>query len=382
MKNVQGRALCCHDASGWTRNCHDALALFYALTIILLPAVSNEQASQYTNNVFYEGFDLPDVRERREAVVPSNVGVYNVTKRTKDGKNQWVLREGYSGLRGKEIASGNLYRGDDLVSRDRYNYDLYDYDRGRRDGLWVVWAPKTGSATSLYGYPSPKLKDALGLDSYADIDVRTDSNWGWSVVPYGFRNVVRSMAAGAEGDPTMLSAAEAQAEAMAQISAALSAKAAPEAVKEVRDRVPVPKDMFSDEFVRLFPLFAFARMIDQPVLQGASESELYAALKEEGSRRAVARELGETVMIEGPEFLFAFEPAGGEMTIALPSASTLEGYGREMIREYFDKGGVELSSEEFEPFVQKVVSAWKLRDTPLALTRSEAESQGVTTVQD
>jgi len=348
----------------------------------LLPAVSNEQASKYTENVFYRGFDLPDVRERGEAVVPSNVGVYNVTKRTKDGETQWVLREGYSGLRGKEIASGKTYRGDDLVIRDRYNYDLYDSARGRPDGLWVVWAPRAGSATVLVGFPSPKLKDALGFDSYAEITVRTDGGGGWSVVPYGTRNTVRSMAAGAKDSPTMLSAAEAQAEVMRQVSAALSAKSA-EPVKEVRDRVPVPTDMSSDEFVRLFPLFAFARMMDQPLLRGAEVAELYTALKEGGSRLHVARELGETVMIEGPEFLFAFEHAGTEWEIPLRSqsmASTLESYGREMIREYFDKGGVELSSEEFEPFVRKVVSAWKLRDTPLALTRSEVLAQGVYTV--
>ncbi len=347
----------------------------------LLPSVSNERASEYAKKVFYYGFDLPDVRERGEAAVPSNVGVYNVTKRTKDGETQWVLREGYSGLRGKEVASGKLWRGDNLTDRYRYN----DYlSTARPDGLWVVWAPTDGASAKYEGYPSEKLARALDVGTYSDITVSSPDKTNWNVTSYGWAGKITSRYSGAEtGTPAILSAAEAQANAMAQVSAALAAKSAPEPVKEVRDKVLVPKDMSSDEFVRLFPLFAFARMMDQPVLQGASESEVYAALKEDGSRRAVARELGETVMIEGPEFLFAFEPTGGKMTIPLPSQSmalTLESYGRDMIREYFDKGGVDFSEDEFERFVQKVASAWKLRDTPLAATRSEAGSANAVVV--
>ena len=324
----------------------------------MIPAVSNEQAAAYTQKVFYYGFDVPDVREREELAVPSNVGVYNVTKRSKSGETQWVLREGYSGLRGKEIASGKLWRGDDLLDRYRYRDAINGV---RSDGMWVVWAPNDSAAAKYQGYPSEKLAGVLGVGNYADLDVVSYDKTNWKVSGYGWMGMIEARTSGAPGVTPMLSAAEAQANAIEQVSKALAAKMspAPKPTPLPRNEVLVPSDMASDEFVRLFPLFVVARMFVPA-----------AALVSESQRRQIAAELGETVMIEGPEFLFAFEPEGAKFEIPLTPEtldSTLEQYGREMVREYFDKGGVELSGDEFTTFVQRVVARWNLRDTKLAV---------------
>jgi|GEM_PF-4709208 len=184
----------------------------------LLPAVSNEQASQYTKKAFIYGFDLPDPRDRGEVEVPSSVGVYNVTKRTKGGETQWVLREGYSGLRGKEIVSGKLWGGDQLVDRYRYNDHLL---AARPDGLWVVWAPIEGSSTEYKGLPSEKLERVLSISAYADINLSTQDKANWNFYTYGWNGKIASQYSGAPGTPSMLSAAEAQGNAMTQISAAI-----------------------------------------------------------------------------------------------------------------------------------------------------------------
>lgn len=324
----------------------------------LLPSVSNERASEYTKRLFTYGFDLPDVRERGDLAVPSNVGVYNVTKRTKDGEDQWVLREGYSGLRGKEVASGKLWRGDELLDRYRYRDAI---NAVRSDGMWVVWAPADSAARKYQGYPSEKLAGVLGVGNYADLDALTYDKTNWKVSGYGWLGMIESRFSGAPGVPAMLSAAEAQANVMEQVSKALASKMAP-APKQTalaRTEVVVPSDMASDEFVRLFPLYVAARMFVPAE-----------ALKDEAQRRRIAAELGETVMIEGPEFLFSFKPEGEKSQIPLPAATmaqTLENYGREMVREYFDKGGPELAGEDFATMVQRVVARWNLRDTPLAV---------------
>ena len=321
----------------------------------VLPSVSNEEASSYTRKVFPYGFELPDVRERGEVQVPSNIGVYNVTKRTKDGETQWVLREGYTGLRGKEVASGKLWQGDDLNDRYRYQSSLEEI---RRDGYWIVWVSTAGSTSAYVGYPSEKLRSLFGLDRYSDIDVKSYDKTNWNLSSYGWGQTIKSRHAQAPGVSPLLSAAEAQAEAMRQVSEAMAAKTV-QPVALPRTEVVVPTDMASDEFVRLFPLYVVARMFVP------AES-----LKDEAQRRRIAAELGETVMIEGPEFLFSFRPEGKKFQIPLPAdtmAQTLEIYGREMVREYFDKGGPELAGEDFATMVQRVVAQWNLRDTPLAV---------------
>lgn len=346
----------------------------------LLPAVSNEDAASYTHRVFKTGFDLPDVRERKEVEPPAEIGVYNVTKRTKDGASQWVLREGYSGLRGKEIASGELRSWDRLDSGSRYDAAL---KAARPDGMWIVWMQKDSSGGSK-GFSSGmglELTAALGLDHHrADMDVyQVSDKTNWRLETYAMGKTATSKYGGAPGVGPILSAAEAQAAGVDQLAAALRAKRAePAKPPEPADRIVVPGAMGADQFAALFPLFVCSRMIV------SAET-----LRDRESLMRAAREMGETVMIEGPEWLFSNStdlPVPVSVKSALPGAGEphflLEGLGRDAIRAYFDGGGMEIDTEaEFSMYVEVVRRMWDLTDTKFCITESEEEKTGARTVR-
>ena len=126
----------------------------------------------------------------------------------------------------------------------------------------------------------------------------------------------------------------------------------------LRDRVVIPKEMASDEFWRLFPLYVVARM-HVPA----------DALRDEAQRKRIAQELGETVVIEGPEFLFAFHSEGEKFDV--PRGDLTE-MGREMVRDYFHTGGVDFDESDMEQMTSRVEERWKLRNSPLAVTSSAA----------
>ena len=183
----------------------------------LIVNISDDQAREHYNKSVGATFAWPDPREKTEPRrSPSNVGVYNVTERTKEGQKQWVLREGYSGMRGKEVAFGKLWPGDDLADRWRYKDSIRNV---RADDLWVVWTPR-GSTQHYQMFFSDGILTKLQLGTYADAEVNSwDQGATWGVSTYGTNGVISSRLP--QDEPTLTSAAQAQDAVVRQVSEAI-----------------------------------------------------------------------------------------------------------------------------------------------------------------
>lgn len=346
------------------------LRLYEALRLKdLVPALSDDDANYAAGKA---GRLPPDPRaiQKGETPLPENLPVFNVIKRTGKEGQEWVIREGYYGLRGVTVGAVKTFRGADVY---RGVDEASEFLTGKlgQDALWLAWVQDGNSFRSVY---SRRLQRALRTPTYSYVSVtEAEPGTDYSIWPSGlswWQSSIQTAAPGGE-KYGITSMAAAQAYATNRIAEHLKQESEGEAFDVAargaavaqRKLLPIPNLVNEDVFVKLFPLWIVS------VYAVPAET-----LTDRSAMTHATRELAGTW---APHQAAAFggtrDTWGGERK-RIPMRDevmdgVLETLGRDLIREWFQHGGVDFDNEDMmRGYTEVVANTWDLKGTPLALS--------------